>query len=179
MPALRPPVTVLGALLIAGGLWIGLAGLRRNNRGILVRTGATHVAVYLVLLAWLLPAANQLKTTKPQAEWIRQQMGDSTHMGLVYNHHDYGFRKMGTFGLYAQTGVELLESNSQVERFFEVHPDSVVLIQVDEVDWIFRDDHAAWQPRIVRDLWIGMDHYIVVRGPESAALNSQILSFEF
>ena len=173
IPALRPPVTALGALLIAGGLWIGCAGLRRNTRGVLLRIGATHVVVYLVLLAWLLPAANPLRTTKPQGEWIRQYMGDATHMGLVYNRHDYGFRKMGSFGLYARTGVELLESPSQVARFFEVYPDSVVLIQSDEVDWIFGDNRAQWESRIVRDLWVVGDRYVVVRGPDAAALNPQ------
>ncbi len=165
IPALRPPITALGAVLIAGGLWIGIAALRRTTEGVLLRTGMTHVVVYLVLLAWLLPAANPIKTSRPQAEWIRQHMGDSTHMGLVYNSHDYAFRKMGAFGLYGDTRVELLESASQVEHFFEVHPESLVLIQENEVDWIFRDDHAAWQPRIVRNLWIGKDQYVVVRGP--------------
>ncbi len=162
---LRVPVTVLGAALAVGGLWVGLAAWRRNARGTLVRTGATHIIVYLMLLAWVLPAANPIKSTKVQGRWIREQMGDETHMGLVYNRSAYGFRKMGSFGLYADARVELLESPSQVERFFQVYPRSIVLIEQDEADWIFGDDPDAWQPRIVRDLWIGNDHYIVVRGP--------------
>jgi len=163
--ALRAPVTVLGATLLAGGLWIGIAGRRRDIRGVLVRTGVTHVLVYLVLLAWLLPAANPIKSTKIQGQWIREQIGDETHMGLVFTHHDYGFRKMGSFGLYAGKRVELLESRSQVNRFFEVYPGSIVLIEADDVDWIFGDDSQPWQARIDRELWVGRDHFIVVHGP--------------
>lgn len=163
--ALRAPVATLGAGLLAGGLWIAAAARLRRTHQVLVRTGVVHVLCYLLLLAWLLPAANPIKSSKTQGRWIRQQMGNATHMGLVYNRARYGFRKMGSFGLYADARVELLESPSQVERFFEVHPDSIVLVEHDEVDGIFRDDADAWADRIVRDLWIGNDYYIVIDGP--------------
>jgi 4-amino-4-deoxy-L-arabinose transferase-like glycosyltransferase len=163
--ALRTPVVVLGVAAFAGGLWIGTAAARRRPRAVLVRTVACHVLIYLILLGWVLPAANPIKSTKTQGRWIRQQMGDATHMGLVFNRARYGFRKMGSFGLYADARVELLESAAQVDRFFEVYPHSIVLIEQDEVDGVFRDDADAWADRIVRDLWIGNDHYIVVRGP--------------
>ncbi len=163
--ALGAPVTVLGAGLLAGGLWIGIAARRRLTREVLVRTGVCHVLVYILLLAWLLPAANPVKSARSGGRWIREQLGDERYMGLVYNDSQYGFRKMGSFGLYAEARVELLESESQVEGFFEVHPGSIVLIQDDDTDWIFGGDRLGWQTRIVRDLWVGRDHYVVVRGP--------------
>jgi len=145
-------------------VWIGLAAWRRKTGTVLVRTAAVHILVYALLLAWVLPAANSIKSTRVQGAWIADRVGAETHMGLVYNDHDYGFRKMGSFGLYAGKRVELLESRSQVNRFFEVYPGSIVLIQVDEAHWIFGEDAVAWEARIERELWIGNDHDGDVRG---------------
>jgi 4-amino-4-deoxy-L-arabinose transferase-like glycosyltransferase len=162
----RLPAAALGVLLIASAIWIGIATRQGRIRALLRRTAVAHIAIYLVLLAWLLPAFNAAKTYKPQGEWLRAEMGSATHFGLMYPEADFGFRKMGAFGYYSGKLVRLLNDGDDVDEFFRKHPTSVALIYEDYVESLFADDPETWRARVVRDdLYTGSRRYVVIRGP--------------
>ena len=163
---LRWPLVLLGVVLLAVGLWVLHAWRRGDAHTILTRLGAGHVALYVVLLAWILPAFNPSKSYKPQSEWIREQIGSETHIGLVYP--EFAFRKMGAWGYYTGALVERMESTAEVERFFERYPGSLVLVHEGSVDEIFRADRAAWRARVLRELRTGQHLYVVVGPPRPA-----------
>lgn len=164
--ALRAPVAALALLLTAAAIWIVRAGLGRDVRGVLTRTAASQILVYALLLAWLMPAANPLKSARHAGEWLRDHLGDEHRFGLVFNRDGYSFRQMGAFGLYSGATADLLEGEAEVEDFFHRHPTSYVLIVDDEIDDTFGSNEDEWRSRIVRDLWFGRDHYLVFRAPE-------------
>jgi len=171
--ALRAPVLALAVTLAGAALWILRAGLGRDTRAVLVRTAASQIAVYALLLAWLLPAANPLKTVRPAAEWIRHEIGDESRFGLVFNRSGYGFRSMGAFGLYSGAIADLLEGRDQVEDFFRRHPTSIVLIESNEIDDTFGASEPEWRARAVRELWFGRDRFLVFRAPDRDLLTPE------
>jgi hypothetical protein len=149
------------------------AGLGRDPRAVLVRTAVSQLVVYALLLGWLLPAANPLKTVRPAAEWIRRSIGNETRFGLIFNRDGYGFRSMGAFGLYSGAIADLLEGRGEVEEFFRRHPDSVVLIESNEVGDTFGPSEAEWRSRAVRELWFGRDRFLVFRAPDRDLLTPE------
>ena len=162
--ALRFPLLALAFIMIAAGTWIGLAWRIRDTRGALRRIGVSYVALYVVILAIVMPQFEPSKTYAPQGQWIRSEIGpDETHIGMVYPGGG-GVRKRGAFGY--ETGgamVDLLEAPEQVEDFFSRYPNSLVLVQEKSVDMIFTDNEADWRARVQRDLWVGKTLYLVVR----------------
>jgi hypothetical protein len=161
--AMRLPLALLGVVLLAGGLWIGAAWWRGNARGGLVRLGLLHVPIFLLAYAWLLPALNPAKTYKPQSYWIREQIGDETHIGMVYP--GIGRHKTSAFAYYAVALVNSLENPDQVEEFFARHPGSVVLVHDSLAGTIFVGETASWKDRVLREMWTGNDLYHVLPGP--------------
>jgi hypothetical protein len=160
LPALRAPLAAVALLLVAGGTWIALAARRGSIGTALVRIGVVHVALYAVLLAWLLPAMNPFRTYRPQAEWVRDAIGASTHLGLAYPARGVG--KRGAFGYYTGKSVDLVETPEELEHFFERNPDSLVLVHDDAVSQVLGAE-SVWRERVVRELWITRDRYLVVR----------------
>jgi len=162
--ALKYPLLLLAIVLVAAGIWIGQAWLARDTRDELRRIGVSFVALYIVILAIVMPQFGPSKTYAPQSDWIRAQIGpDQTHIGMVYA-GSLGVRKRGAFGY--ETGgamVDLLDSAEQVEDFFDRYPASLVLVQEKSVDTIFASDEAAWRNRVQRELWVGKTRYLVVR----------------
>jgi hypothetical protein len=163
---LRWPLVALGVVLLAVGTWIGQAWRRGDARAILIRVGIGHVALYLVLLGSILPAFNPTKSYKPQGQWIREQIGGETHIGMVYP--ELAYRKMGGWAYESGALVERMQSADEVEQFFRHHPGAVVLVHEDSVDKIFRGDEAAWRERILRELRTGSHLYLVVGPPPTA-----------
>jgi len=160
--AMRAPLAVLGVVLVASALWIAVAWRRVQVRAILVRTGVAHLAIYLVLLAWVLPPMNPTRTYKPQSQWVRDFIGEESHFGLVNLHAGLALRKKGAFAYYSGRLVEEIYSQEEVERFFREHPSSVVLVAQDSAEHIFAGDEAAWRERVVRELQVGRTRYLVV-----------------
>ncbi|MDX1389727.1 MAG: hypothetical protein R3344_11095, partial [Acidobacteriota bacterium] len=161
---LRLPLAVLGGVLLAGGLWIGRAWRRGDAHGALVRLGVLHVPLLLVLFGWLLPTLDPVKTYKPQGEWIRAQIGDETHIGMVYP--GIGRHKTGGFGYYTGATVVSLTNDAEIREFFRERPGSLVIVHQDLVDAVFAGNEEMWRSRVVREMWAGTDPYLVVRGPE-------------
>jgi 4-amino-4-deoxy-L-arabinose transferase-like glycosyltransferase len=162
--SLRLPLLAMAITIIAGGAWIGMAWKDRDACSELRRIGVSYVALYVVILAIVMPQFGPTKTYAPQGQWIRAEIGpDETRIGMVYP-GGRGVRKRGAFGY--ETGgamVDLLETPEQVEEFFKLYPDSMVLVQEDSEDTIFSDDLSGWRSRVQRELWVGKTLYLAVR----------------
>ncbi len=162
--ALRTPLLVLGVCMVAAGAWVGLAWRVRDTREELRRIGVSYVALYVVILAIVMPQFGPTKTYAPQGQWIRSEIGpEQSHIGMVYPGSG-GIRKRGAFA-YEAGGlmIDLLEAPAQVDDFFDRYPESMVLVQAKSVDMIFANDEAAWNERVQRELWVGKTLYLVVR----------------
>lgn len=162
--ALRFPLLVLAICMIAIGTWVGLAWRVRDTREELRRIGVGYVALYVVILAIVMPQFGPTKTYAPQGQWIRSEIGQQeTHIGMVYPGSG-GIRKRGAFA-YEAGGlmIDLLEAPEQVEDFFSRHPQSLVLVQEKSIDMIFAGDEDDWNERVQRQLWVGKTRYLVIR----------------
>jgi 4-amino-4-deoxy-L-arabinose transferase-like glycosyltransferase len=159
----RIALALLGVALLGCGLWIGQARWRDNVRASLVRIGVGHVVLYVVILAFVMPAFGPIKSYAPQSRWISEQIGDETHFGMV---DPNGVARRGGFAYYTGTMIDLLDTPAEVENFFQEHPASVVLVLEGSTDRIFTGNEHDWQARIMRELRVGRHLYIVVGGPQ-------------
>ncbi|MGB5890050.1 MAG: glycosyltransferase family 39 protein [Thermoanaerobaculia bacterium] len=159
----RWALALVGATTIAAAMWMGQAWRRGDLHTVLVRIGVSVMVIYLGATMFLFPPFDVTKSYKPQSRWIRQQIGDEDHFGLV--NPEYGFRKMGAFGFYSGVLVDLLESRGEIESFFERHPGSVVLVLEEVADDMFAGAEEEWRGRVVRPLQVSSFHYLVLRGP--------------
>lgn len=163
--AVRLPLGLTALVSFGAALWLAQAWRRRTAGTTLWRIGAVHVALYVVLLAAVMPALNPLKTYVPQSRWIRQQIGDETHFGMVAPR--FGVRKRGAFAYYTGAMVDLLQDREQVERWFGEHPSSLVLVHEEAIDRIVGDD-PRWRACVVRELRAGSHRYLALRAPDPA-----------
>jgi 4-amino-4-deoxy-L-arabinose transferase-like glycosyltransferase len=161
--ALPVPLGILATLLLISGIGFGLVWRSGRVRDALLTIGGSHIVIYVVLLAWVLPAFNSYKSYKPQSEWIREQIGTESRIGMV--DPSYAGRKMGAFGYYTGAMVDRMESAAEVEHFFLEHPGSLVLVHDGSAGLVFGDDEEAWRPRVQRELRTGSRVYLVLRGP--------------
>jgi 4-amino-4-deoxy-L-arabinose transferase-like glycosyltransferase len=158
---LRLPVAVICVALFASAWWIGRAWRREHIHAGILRVGVGHVVLYGLVLGLAAPAMNPTKSYKPQCEWIRAQIGDSTRIGLINPRR--GYHKRGAFGFYTHTLVDLLKTPEEVEAFFERHPRSVVLVQDKATASIYAGHEAAWRARVIGRLQTGKYRYEVVK----------------
>jgi hypothetical protein len=103
---------------------------------------------------------NPIRTYRPQCEWIRTEMGQASHLGLV--NPSRGLGKRGAFGYYTGATVDLLATRGEIERFFDRHPDSLVLVLADAAPLVFGEE-TDWRAGVVRELLITRDRYFVLR----------------
>lgn len=178
---IRVPLAVLSTVLLAAGFWIFLAWRRSDTRAALVRIGASHVILYVVILAFALPALGPGKTYAPQSQWIREQIGSETHFGMVYPFGsktasgkimNAGVARRGGFAYHTGAMVDLLADRAAVDNYFLQHPNTVVLIHEGSVDMIFQGEEAAWQARVIGKLRTGSHVYVVVRGPRTTVTDN-------
>jgi 4-amino-4-deoxy-L-arabinose transferase-like glycosyltransferase len=171
---IRIPLAMLGTVLIASGLWIGQAWKQNKARAALRRIAAAHVLLYVVILAFALPALGPGKTYAPQSEWIREQIGAETNFGMVYPFGsktasgkilNAGVARRGGFAYHTGAMVDLLADREEVESYFQEHPNTVVLIHEGSVDQIFSGQESEWEARVIGELRTGSHVYVVVRGP--------------
>ncbi len=158
---IRWPLLFLGFIFLASGIAIWRAHQRNDARASLVRIGGTQIALYVVILAFVMPAFAPTKTYAPQSEWISDQIGDETHFGMVDQN---GIARRGGFSYYTGAMVDLLASSAEIEQFFQEYPDSVVLVNERSVDQIFAGNEAKWRNRVVGEVRVGSHLYMVVGG---------------
>ena len=144
-----------------GAAWIGWAWRKRDVRAALLRLGLAQVPIYIAIHALILPAMNPARTFKPQGAWIRQQIGDETHIGLVYP--GYAVRKMGAWALYSDSLVDILETREDVERFLAKHRASVVLIEIEAAEELFAGEESRWRSRVIGEQESPRTRFLVVR----------------
>ncbi len=161
--AIRAPLAVLGAILGVAAVALGIAWRRADVRAILQRTTIAFVALYTVAFAIVVPGFQPTKTYKPQSAWIVERIGDEPVLGMV--DRAWGIRKRGAFGYYTGRMVELFSEPAEVDAFLREHPDSIVLIEDDEVDRMFGADRDAWERRVEHRLRTGNQLYLVVGPP--------------
>jgi Dolichyl-phosphate-mannose-protein mannosyltransferase len=173
---IRVPLAAVGAVLLVSGTWIFFAWQRSDARAALVRIGAAHIVLYVVILAFALPALGPTKSYALQSQWIRKQIGSETHFGMVYPFGsktasgkilNSGVAKRGGFAYHTRAMVDLLNDRAEVESYFREHPNTVVLIHEGTRDKIFAGEESAWQARVIRELRTGKHLYVVVRGPSN------------
>lgn len=158
----RWPLACLAAVLLASGWLLWHNWRSKNIRASLLGIGGAQVALYVVILALVMPGFGPVKSYAPQSQWISEQIGDETHFGMV---DPAGLGRRGGFGYYTGTMVDLLDGPADVEHFFQEHPDSLVLIIEESVHQIFAGNENPWQARIMRELRVGSHLYVVVGGP--------------
>jgi hypothetical protein len=124
--------------------------------------GLIQALLLVVVLVWVFPPLEPIKSYREASQWIRQEIGENeTHMGYVFPR--YAHRKKEGFGYYGDVLVTVLETPAEVERFLRKRPESVVLIEERGVDGIFSENEERWRSRVVREMWIGRNRYLVVR----------------
>ncbi|MCP4903194.1 MAG: hypothetical protein GY906_40040 [bacterium] len=161
---IRLSLVIFGMVMLASGLWIAIAARDARPGAIAWRLGISHAALYVVLLMWILPSANPARTYRPAGEWMLANMGDSTHFGLLHPKGNLGFRKMGGFGYHTGRLVELLETSTDVEQFFEQHPGSIALVHESAAPGLFSGDGVVWRESVIRDdLYAGGYQYLVLQ----------------
>jgi 4-amino-4-deoxy-L-arabinose transferase-like glycosyltransferase len=171
---LRLPILVLGVTSLGAGLWVGSAWRRREIPAALFRLPLATMALFLVVVACILPAFNPIKTYVPQSRWIREQIGSETRIGLV--NLQYGNHKRGAFEYYTGVPLDLLATQDEVERFFREHPRSLVLVHKGVADEFFADDKGGWRAHVVREFTAGGYNYLVLRGPGTGPQKEKVPS---
>jgi 4-amino-4-deoxy-L-arabinose transferase-like glycosyltransferase len=159
--AVRVPLVITGLVVLAGALWIALAWHKGDVRAGLVRLGVAQIPIYIAIHALILPAMNPARTLKPQGAWVRQQIGDETHIGLVYPR--YSVRKMGAWALYSDSLVDILKTREDVERFLAERPGSVVLIEIEAAKELFAGEESRWRARVIGEQESPRTRFLVVR----------------
>lgn len=165
LEAMQLPVVFGGAAVAVAAVWAGWRRRVDDGARALSRLLAATVIVYVVAFGLLAPAANGMKTYVPECRWISEQIGpDEDRLGVLFP--ELGHHKMGAFGYYTGTRIELLENEEDVERFFEEHPGSVVLAHVRMAMTLFASDARDWEGCVLREMVAGRRRYFVLQAPE-------------
>jgi hypothetical protein len=159
----RLPLLVLGITFIGSAVVIGSLWRTRGNRAALLGIGITHVAIYAVILALVMPSFAPVKTYRPQSEWISAQIGEQTRFGMV---DPYGVLRRGGFAYYTETDVDLLDGFDETKAYLQKYPHTIVLIRDSEFERDFRDRLAEAHLRYLREIRVGSHRYLAV-GPDA------------
>ncbi|MEZ5987984.1 MAG: glycosyltransferase family 39 protein [Planctomycetota bacterium] len=165
LTALAGPLRILGVVVLAAAAWLAHAAWARGPRSAALRLAAAMAATFVVVQAFVLPAADPLKTYAPAGRWLRAQLpAGERHVALHYL--DLGFHKMGAFAYELDGWIVLTKSEADIEAFFADHPDSLCVVAASELDPILASTRHDWRTAIVRDdLIAGRRPYVVLRAP--------------
>jgi len=156
------PLLVLGITLLASAVLVATAWRTRGNRAALLGIGVSHVAIYAVILALVMPGFEPVKSYKPQSEWISAQIGAQTRFGMVDPH---GIPRRGGFAYYTQTDVDLLTGFDAAAEYLHKYPDTIILIRDSEFERDFRGRLAEAKLRLLTEIRVGSHLYLAV-GPD-------------
>ncbi len=162
----RLPAAVMGLVLLVAAWWILQAARQGTAKDVITRLAISCIPFFMVVFGGIMPALNPAKTYRPQCDWIRSEIGWEESFGLAYPPR--GHHKMGGFSMYSGVHVELLNDRHELEGYLEAHPGSVVLLHSEHTDDYFAPDDENWRQRIVRELLVGRDRYLVLRARPAA-----------
>jgi hypothetical protein len=155
---LRAPLLVLGA--IGGPLvwfWIRPAERGGDLPTALLRLALVQCMLFLVFVAWIMPALNPANSYAAPLRWIGEQIGGQTHIGYLGSK-----RKIGAFGYYTESLVELVQDEDEIRRFFQKHPDSLVVAEERYAGALFDEEGLDWRTHAVREIDAARRHYVVL-----------------
>jgi 4-amino-4-deoxy-L-arabinose transferase-like glycosyltransferase len=159
------PLTVLGIALVMSAMVIGAAWKFGGSRMALLGIGGSHVLIYVVILALVLPTLEPAKTYKPQSEWISAEIGDEPRFGMV---DVAGVGRRGGFSYYTGTAVDLLEGPEEVADYLRKYPKTIVLVKANqyEQDFLNGFDHPDF--RLLSDVRVGRHLFRVLARVKAA-----------
>ena len=160
--SLRGPGLAVGALSLAGGLWVLRARRCPDLPQALLRIAIVTVPLYFLAFSWIMPKFDPVKSYEPVGRWIRQQMGSEQVFGVAVSHRERG--KVAAFTYHTRRKVEFLATEDAVARFLEEHPGSVVVLARSAVESIYGAGRTDWQDRVVKEVAAGGHRYFVLRG---------------
>jgi 4-amino-4-deoxy-L-arabinose transferase-like glycosyltransferase len=157
---LRLPALVIGLANAALWLWVGRARRLGELGATLRRLALAQVLLYLAVVTLVFPTLNPLRTYAPPCRWIADRIASEARLGFMGSN-----RKVGAFGYYTGKQIERVESESDIEAFFQEHPDSLVVVQEKRSQELFDHQKTDWSARVVREFDAARRRYFVLRGP--------------
>jgi 4-amino-4-deoxy-L-arabinose transferase-like glycosyltransferase len=157
---LRLPALAIGLATAALWLWVGRARRRKELAVTLRRLALAQIVLYLLVVAWIFPTLNPLNTYAPACRSIAEEIGADARLGFMGSD-----RKVGAFGYYTGRRIDRVESESEIEAFFQEHPGSFVVVQEKRTEELFASQKTDWSTRVVRELEAARRRYFVLRGP--------------
>ena len=119
-----------------------------------------QVLLYLLVVALVFPTLNPLRTYAPPCRWIAERIDSEARLGFMGSD-----RKVGAFGYYTGKRIDRVESESDIEAFFQEHPDSLVVVEEKRSQELFDSQETDWSARVVREFDAARRRYFVLRGP--------------
>jgi hypothetical protein len=153
---------VCSASLAGGSLAIVREWKRGTVQEMLGMIGGTTCVLYILFVGLIMPIVNPLKSYRPQAEWVAEQIGPANEFGIVPKSGRY-YGKAGAFGYYSGDLVVMLATPEEIDEFLDEHPDSLVLVHEERAAKIFAGNEEAWRARVIRVLAARHDRFLVVR----------------
>jgi hypothetical protein len=154
---LRAPLLFLGAIGPPVWFWIRTSQQRGDLQAALLRLALVQCVLFLVFVAWIMPTLNPANSYAAPLRWIGEQIGDQTHIGYLGSK-----RKIGAFGYYTESLVEVVQDEDEVRRFFVEHPDSLVVAEERYAGALFDDEGLDWRLHAVREIDAARRHYVVL-----------------
>jgi len=153
------PLLVFAATLILSSAAIFTAWKLGGKTAALLGIVGTHVAIYVAILAVVLPVLEPTKTYEPQSQWISSAIGDEPRFGMV---DAAGVGRRGGFSYYTGTAVDPLEGPEETVDYLRQYPDTIVLIRAGQYERSFQTPGMETQLRVLRELRVGSHLYIAV-----------------
>jgi len=153
------PLLVLGATLIVSAVAIGAAWKLSGKSGAVLGIAGTHIAIYVVVLAFVMPSFEPVKTYEPQSRWIMAQIGDEERFGMVDR---AGVMRRGGFSYYTGTAVDLLAGPGEAADYLREFPNTIVLVRSTQFERDFQDGLADSGLRVLPDVRVGRHLYKVL-----------------
>jgi 4-amino-4-deoxy-L-arabinose transferase-like glycosyltransferase len=165
MNGLDLPLLMLGIAFVGSSLALMAAWRAGGKTAALLCVGAAHIAIYIVILALVLPVFEPVKSYEPQSRWISETIGSEDRFGMVDR---AGVARRGGFSYYTGTAVDLIDGPAEADSYLQTYPQTIVLVRSTQFEQDFAEFMSNSRFRVLRELRVG-SHLYVVLGPGVAA----------
>ena len=155
------PFLIFAATLILASIAIFTSWKLGGKTSALLGIAGAHIAIYIVILAVVMPILEPTKSYEPQSQWISSQIGDEPRFGMV---DESGTPRRGGFAYYTGTAVDLLEGPDEALDYLRQYPNTILLIRAHQYESGFRTPEVEAQLRVLREIRVGSHLYVAV-GP--------------